>query len=469
MDREGTSIPAESGTGGGERGDGGRGRVTERERESSGGFKAVAVAAVSGERGERERASSIQAGEERAGMLVGGRKEDGEGGALREVVKCDVALCGKFYHADCLSPWLDRLQGLQGGEGREGNGERGGEEGRGGGAGKQGSGPANEEVPSLSSRPSAEQRTTGSGSSSGVASALVCPLHSCYECGGVGEMGGRGGRGRVGGLDGTGGMEGEEGDERLVPCRRCPKAYHVKCVPAALRGGGPGECDQVGGEGRGGSVGVSAHGHVKRVWGLHGEVEQLLMYCDAHELEEGGWTPAWSHHKWPAGVEMGRGTGGKKRGRETEERYESEKLSTMVEEGGEDERRRRRKRAAEMMEAKGGLENNVFGGETEAGHWMRWSERDDAVIMGDKGRKKRRLMKGKRWREAWEEDNMEGAAIMDDMYRIKSGKRREGSVEKWVMDGEGQGGQEEVGALRGTKAKVKRRSDERQQQAMTSE
>ena len=141
----------------------------------------------------------------------------------------------------------------------------------------------------------------------------------------------------------------------------------------------------------------------------------------------------------------------------------------MVEEGGEDERRRRRKRAAEMMEAKGGLENNVFGGETEAGHWMRWSERDDAVIMGDKGRKKRRLMKGKRWREAWEEDNMEGAAIMDDMYRIKSGKRREGSVEKWVMDGEGQGGQEEVGALRGTKAKVKRRSDERQQQAMTSE
>jgi hypothetical protein len=77
------------------------------------------------------------------------------------VIRCVAASCGKFYHSECV---------------------------RAKGKGKGSAGAA-------------------------AADALLCPQHSCAECGGEGES--------------------KELGE-LVPCRRCPRAYHEGCIPPRM-------------------------------------------------------------------------------------------------------------------------------------------------------------------------------------------------------------------------------------------
>jgi hypothetical protein len=91
-------------------------------------------------------------------------------GPRREVFVCDVASCGKFYHPWCVASKLKPTAGDE----REAlaNGIRAGEE------------------------------------------SFTCPLHMCKECG-----------------------KGEEKEDRglnLAKCRRCPAAWHVKCLPRCV-------------------------------------------------------------------------------------------------------------------------------------------------------------------------------------------------------------------------------------------
>ncbi|KAL3133843.1 hypothetical protein ABBQ32_008313 [Trebouxia sp. C0010 RCD-2024] len=83
--------------------------------------------------------------------------------------------------------------------------------------------------------------------------AFLCPLHTCKRCGGD---------------------ESNTGKGELVPCRRCPKAFHEHCMPASL-------LDLPGKNGK------------QRIWIAHfengecvSEVERSLIYCGAHKIQD---------------------------------------------------------------------------------------------------------------------------------------------------------------------------------------
>ncbi|KAI3425357.1 hypothetical protein D9Q98_009121 [Chlorella vulgaris] len=89
---------------------------------------------------------------------------------------------------------------------------------------------------------------------------FVCPLHKCRACGQHGDAA-------------AADKQGE-----LVPCRRCPKAYHRRCLPDRLpryRLGGAGP-----------RVWLADYDEEQGAW-LDG-VEQSLMYCLKHRLGDNG-------------------------------------------------------------------------------------------------------------------------------------------------------------------------------------
>ncbi|KAL4857102.1 Protein ENHANCED DOWNY MILDEW 2 [Chlorella vulgaris] len=89
---------------------------------------------------------------------------------------------------------------------------------------------------------------------------FVCPLHKCRACGQHGDAA-------------AADKQGE-----LVPCRRCPKAYHRRCLPDRLpryRLGGAGP-----------RVWLADYDEEQGGW-LDG-VEQSLMYCLKHRLGDNG-------------------------------------------------------------------------------------------------------------------------------------------------------------------------------------
>ncbi|KAL4452599.1 hypothetical protein ABPG75_008261 [Micractinium tetrahymenae] len=86
---------------------------------------------------------------------------------------------------------------------------------------------------------------------------FVCPLHTCTTCGGYAE-------------------EGPSKEGELVPCRRCPIAYHRRCLPADL----PRCRDRP--EGRLLRVWLADYDEQEETW-LDG-VEQSLCYCQRHRI-----------------------------------------------------------------------------------------------------------------------------------------------------------------------------------------
>ncbi|KAG0607072.1 hypothetical protein M758_8G001100 [Ceratodon purpureus] len=136
-------------------------------------------------------------------------------GRKREVFACDVASCGKFYHPMCVASKL--RPGANEGESREAlaKGIRAGE-------------------------------------------SFTCPLHRCTECGRGEEKG--------------------ERDLNLATCRRCPAAWHVKCLPRTLSFDGREE----------------SHFEV-RAWLLD---KAFIVYCTNHELVPHLGTPSRNHLKF---------------------------------------------------------------------------------------------------------------------------------------------------------------------------
>ena len=89
-------------------------------------------------------------------------------GPEREVFVCDVASCGKFYHPKCVVKQLMPTGTVE------------------------------------------ERRALIRGIRAGEES-FTCPLHRCQRCGK--------------------GEDKKEKDLNLAICRRCPKAWHVECLP----------------------------------------------------------------------------------------------------------------------------------------------------------------------------------------------------------------------------------------------
>ncbi|KAK9844902.1 hypothetical protein WJX74_008431 [Apatococcus lobatus] len=127
--------------------------------------------------------------------------QDGELGA-RELYRCAVATCGRFYHPSCLGQTPMQA----------------------------------DDAP------------------------FACPLHKCKSCGS------------------------EEDGQRneIVPCRRCPTAYHQQCAPKSLR-----------------------NGDLQRIWiqksDTDGEegIAQSLLYCDNHVIPDGRDTPGFEKAIFP--------------------------------------------------------------------------------------------------------------------------------------------------------------------------
>lgn len=92
-------------------------------------------------------------------------------GRKREVFVCDVASCGKFYHPRCIASKL---------------------------------------------KPGSDERESREALAKGIRAgeSFTCPLHRCTKCGK--------------------GEEKKERDLNLAACRRCPAAWHVKCLPRCI-------------------------------------------------------------------------------------------------------------------------------------------------------------------------------------------------------------------------------------------
>lgn len=117
--------------------------------------------------------------------------------AERLVVRCGVASCGRFYHANCMNLTKEDMNG-----------------------------------------------------------AFFCPLHSCKHCG----------------------EDHSTPQNELIPCRRCPKAYHEHCMPQQL-------CSPLDEK--------KSRSFKQRVWRAQfddagnctSEVERSLIYCTAHKIQ----------------------------------------------------------------------------------------------------------------------------------------------------------------------------------------
>lgn len=83
--------------------------------------------------------------------------------------------------------------------------------------------------------------------------AFLCPLHTCRSCGGD---------------------ESDTGKGELIPCRRCPKAFHEHCMPRSL-------------------LDLPGKNRKQRIWVAQfkngeciSEVERSLIYCAAHKIPD---------------------------------------------------------------------------------------------------------------------------------------------------------------------------------------
>ncbi|KAG0586072.1 hypothetical protein KC19_2G061600 [Ceratodon purpureus] len=136
-------------------------------------------------------------------------------GRKREVFVCDVASCGKFYHPRCIASKL---------------------------------------------KPGSDEREAREALAKGIRAgeSFTCPLHRCKKCGK--------------------GEEKKERDLNLATCRRCPAAWHVKCLPRTLSFDGDEE----------------SHFEV-RAWLLD---KLFIVYCTDHKLLPDLGTPARNHIKF---------------------------------------------------------------------------------------------------------------------------------------------------------------------------
>eukprot|EP00897_Mesotaenium_endlicherianum_P009710 jgi/Mesen1/8768/ME000524S08075 len=151
-----------------------------------------------------------------------GCSADDDSARPQEVYMCARALCGRFYHPPCVARLLCR---------------------------------------GASPDPAAGARQLVARIEGGKQ--FVCPAHTCRKCG-----------------EGAGTDEGNF-SRQLVHCRRCPKVFHVGCLPSGL------------------PVDNSDPERPQLVWGVNdNEAEDglpLIMYCKKHELDPELATPARTH------------------------------------------------------------------------------------------------------------------------------------------------------------------------------
>eukprot|EP00271_Cylindrocystis_brebissonii_P000056 TRINITY_DN1004_c0_g6_i3.p1 TRINITY_DN1004_c0_g6~~TRINITY_DN1004_c0_g6_i3.p1 ORF type:complete len:1293 (-),score=211.39 TRINITY_DN1004_c0_g6_i3:1358-4936(-) len=157
---------------------------------------------------------------------LGASEKDEEHPEKQKVFLCDVALCGHFYHPECVAKEILNLE---------------------------------RELSKSERKERAESLAQGIREGREI---LRCPLHECQKC-------------RL--------PEGDDAskdrEERLVRCRRCPRAWHVKCIPREL---------------------LEPENEIQRVWNHEeGSTMQPLLFCGRHEVLESTLTPPRNHYRWP--------------------------------------------------------------------------------------------------------------------------------------------------------------------------
>eukprot|EP00249_Psilotum_nudum_P024832 c29302_g1_i1 orf=194-5161(-) len=132
-----------------------------------------------------------------------------------EVFICDAAICGRFYHADCVAKLL-----IQDNE---------------------------------SEAAALEQRIRN-------LEGFSCPIHKCLSC--------------------HKGENPDEEDLHFAICRRCPRAWHRKCLPSSI-------------------LFEATDDEPERAWEDLLPNNRILIYCKRHKIVPSLGTPARNHLKFP--------------------------------------------------------------------------------------------------------------------------------------------------------------------------